>query len=229
MEIIMATVQVQVQDGASTSATTVNDGGTVVNGGNIVDGNPMTVNKSLVDMADGLTDYGSKVRSQDGTSGDYAGVKAAAPGGTGGLAFFPNAQEGERNFLLRGVGTEDGNNKINNDASTILTVPGSEFASVGTRQVNTVHSLVDTRLLGSGVDTSFNVLARPSTDMVPGRTKGTGAGSDSNFVQVSDGSTAATDDAVNTDRGIPGELTYHFGGLAAPITDEYKARDSYES
>ena len=64
--------------------------------------------------------------------------------------------------------------------------------------------------------------------MVPGRTKGTGAGAASNFVQM-DGSTAATDDAANPTRAVPGELTYHFGGLAAPTNDEYKARDSYEA
>ena len=225
----MSTVQVSDGSSAVTSSCTVNDGGTVVNGGNISADNPMTNNRSLVDLADGGTEYGSKVVAQAGGAGDYAGVQTAKSGGSGGLAFFPNAQEGERNFLLRGVGTADGNNKINNDASTILNVPGSEFASVGIRQVNTVHSVVDTRLLGSGIDTSFNVLAKPSTAMVPGRTKGTGAGSDSNFVQVSDGSTAATDDAASSTRAVPGELTYHFGGLAAPTTDEYKARDSYEA
>lgn len=224
----MPTVQVSVEDGASSASTTVNNGGVVVNGGNIVAGNPMTVNKSLVDMADGRTDYGSKVLAKDGTSvadEDYAGIQTAKSTGTGGLAFFPNAQEGERNFLLRGVGTEDGNNKINNDSSTILTSPASE---VQLRAVNTVHTLVDTRRLGNYADASFDVLAKPSTAMVPGRTKGTGAGTDSNFVKVEDGSTAATDDAASPTRAVPGELTYHFGGLAKPSTDEYKARDSYE-
>lgn len=225
----MSTVQVSDGSSAVTASSTVNDGGVVVNGGNIAAGNPMTVNKSLVDMADGGEDYGSKVLAQAGGTGDYAGVQAAKSGGTGGLAFFPNAQEGERNFLLRGAGTADGNNEINNDSSTILTVPGSEFDSVGIRQVNSVNAVVDTRLYGSGVDTSFNVLAAPSTAMVPGRTKGTGAGSDSNFVQVDDGSTAATDDAASPTRGVPGELTYHFGGLGKATTDEYKARDSYEA
>lgn len=221
----MSTVQVSDGSSAVTSSSTVNDGGVVVNGGNIVAGNPMTVNKSLVDMADGGTDYGSKVVAQAGGAGDYAGVQAANSGGTGGLAFFPNAQEGERNFLIRAVGDADGNNKINNDASTLLTSPASE---VQLRAVNTVHALVDTRRLGAYADASFDVLAKPSTDMVPGRTKGTGAGADSNFVKVDDGSTAATDDAASPTRAVPGELTYHFGGLAKPSTDEYKARDSYE-
>lgn len=225
----MSTVQVSDGTSAVTSSSTVNDGGTVVNGGNLASDSPMTNNRTINQLADGLTDYGSKIVAQDGTSGDYAGLTTAKSAGTGGLAFFPNAQEGERNFLLRGAGTEGGNNEINNDSSTILTVPGSEFASVGTREVNKVHKLVSTSRLGAYSDTEFNVLARPSTAMVPGRTKGTGAGADSNFVKVDDGSTAATDDAASPTRAVPGELTYHFGGLAVPSTDEYKARDSYEA
>lgn len=224
----MSTVQVSDGSSAVTGSSTVNNGGTVVNGGNLASDSPMTKNRTLNDLADGLTDYGSKIVAQDGTTGDYAGVTTAKSSGTGGLAFFPNAQEGERNFLLRGAGIEGGNNEINNDSSTILTVPGSEFASVGTREVNKVHKLVSTSRLGAYSDAKFDVLAKPSSAMVPGRTKGTGAGTDSNFVQVNDGSTAATDDAASATRAVPGELTYHFGSLAAPTTDEYKARDSYE-
>jgi hypothetical protein len=44
-----------------------------------------------------------------------------------------------------------------------------------------------------------------------------------------DGSTAATDDAATPTRAVPGELTYHFGALGRPTTDEYKARDSFEA
>ena len=71
----MSTVQVSDGSSAVTASSTVNDGGVVVNGGNIAAGNPMTVNKSLVDMADGGEDYGSKVLAQAGGAGDYAGVR----------------------------------------------------------------------------------------------------------------------------------------------------------
>lgn len=210
---------------ATGGGSTVNDGGTIINAGNISADNPITNSRSLVEVADGGTDYGSKVvKKNNPSSDDHAGVIEAKGLNSGTFAFAPNAQAGERNFLLRGAGTADGNNEINNVSSDLMTVVGSEF---GIRQVNTVHSVVDTRLYGSGVDTTFNVLAAPSSDMVPGRTKGTGAGSDSNFVQM-DGATAASDDAASPTRSVPGELTYHFGGLAAPTTDEYKARDSYE-
>ena len=145
---------------------------------------------------------------------------------TGGLAYSPNAQAGERNFIIRGAGTNGDTNEINNTASTVFATAGSEYR--GVRKVNKVHATTGTVKLGANSDTTFDILAKPSTAMVPGRTKGTGAGSAQNFVQV-DGATAATDDAASPTRSVPGELTYHFGGLAKPTTDEYKARNSYEA
>jgi hypothetical protein len=207
---------------AKGSGSTVNDGGTIVNAGAVSSDSRITKVIGVNELDTGK-EYGSKVLAKSGTSQDYAGVTTANPTSTGGLAYFPKAQEGERNFLFRAGG--DSCAKINNTTSTLLTVVGSEH---GTRTVNKVHSTVGTRRLGSYSDASFNVLARPSSAMVPGRTKGTGAGNASNFVQM-DGTTAATDDAATPTRSVPGELTYHFGGLAQPTTDEYKARNSYEA
>ncbi len=222
----MSTVQI---DGSSsvTSSSTKNDGGTVVKGGNPASDSPMTKNLNLKDLNTG-TDSGSKVVAQNGATGDKAGVQAANSGGTGGLAYQPSAAAGDRNFIIRGAGTNGDTNEINNDASTVFATAGSEYASVGVRQVNPIAKVVDTRRIGAYSDTAFNVLAVPSTALVPGRTKGTGAGNDSNYVQAGDGSTAATDDAASPSRSVPGELTYHFGGLAKPTTDEYKARDAKE-
>lgn len=226
----MSTVQT---NGASaiTSSSTVNDGGVVVNGGNVGADNPMTVSKSLATMADSGTGYGSVVVARDGgAADDGAGISTALTAG-GTLAFQPSAAAGERNFLIRGAGTEDGNNEINNSASTLLTSPASE---VRLRAVNTVHKIVKTNRVGSYSSTEFNVLAQPSTDFNPGRTKGAGAGNVSNFVQVADGTTAATDDAASPTRGVPGELTFMFGGARPTNTadgnaQDYKARDSYEA
>ena len=207
---------------AKGSGSTVNNGGTIVNAGAVSADSKITKVIGVNELSTG-SEYGSKVRAKTGTSQDYAGVTTANSSSAGGLAYYPNAQAGERNFLFRAGG--DSCAKINNTSSTLLTVVGSEF---GKRTVNEVHATVGTRKLGSYSDTAFNVLARPSSAMVPGRTKGTGAGTASNFVQM-DGSTAATDDAANPTRAVPGELTYHFGGLAQPTNDEYKARDSYEA
>jgi len=209
---------------AQGSGSTVNNGGTVVNGGAIASDGPMTNNRSLVELADGGTDYGSKVVQKNvPSSNDFSGVIGAKGVGVGTLAFAPNAQEGERNFLIRGAGTAEGNNEINNSASDLLVLPASEVAL---RQVNPIHLTIATRQLGED-DATFDVLARPSTAMVPGRSKGTDAGSVSTFVNPADG-TAAVATEILPSRAVPGELTYHFGSLSAPTTDEYKARDSYE-
>lgn len=211
---------------AKGSGSTVNNGGTVVAAGTPSADSPITKVLNVNELATG-SEYGSKVVANSGptTIGyeDPAGVTTAKAGGTGGLAYFPNAQAGERNFILKAAG--DSASKINNDASTLLTVPGSEYAGVGRE---TIHKIVSTRRLGAYASTSFDLLAVPSSGVVPGFTKGANAGDASNFVQM-DGSTAATDDAASPTRAVPGELTYHFGGLGRPTTDDYKARDSYEA
>lgn len=212
---------------AKGSGSTVNDGGTVLAAGTLSD-SPITRVINVNELAVGGSDYGSKVVANDGTATpgytDPDGVTTAKSGGSGGLAYFPDAQAGERNFILKAAG--DSASKINNDATTLLNIPGSEYDGVGRE---TIHKVVSTRRIGSYSDTSFDLLATPSSGVVPGRTKGTGAGSASNFVQADDGSTAATDDAASPTRAVPGELTYHFGGLGKPSTDEYKAKDSYEA
>ena len=86
---------------------------------------------------------------------------------------------------------------------------------------------ISDRLIGSKADEEFDITARPSTEIVPGRTKGSNAGNASTFVNPVDG-TAAVSSEIFPKRDVPGELTYHFGGLAKPTTDEYKAKDSYE-
>lgn len=206
---------------AKGSGSTVNNGGTVLAAGTLSD-SPMTQVLNVNDLAK-EGDYGSKVVAHDGTADDYAGVTTAASGLAGGLAYFPNPQEGERNFIMMAAG--DSAAKINNADSTLLTIPGAEYAGVFR---DTIHKVVSTRRIGAYASAEFDVLAAPSTAMVPGRTKGSGAGSASNFVQM-DGSTAAADDAASPTRAVPGELTYHFGGLGRPTTDEYKAKDSYEA
>jgi hypothetical protein len=210
---------------AKGSGSTVNDGGTVVNGGNVGSDNPMTKVIGVNELNTG-SEYGSKVLANNGAGGEYTdpqGVTTAKSAGTGGLAYFPKALAGERNFIVKAAG--DSASKINNDSVTLLNVPGAEYDGVGR---DTIHKVVSTRKIGSYATASFNVLATPSSGVVPGRTKGSGAGNNANFVQM-DGSTAATDDAASPTRNVPGELTYHFGGLGKPTTDDYKARDTYES
>lgn len=201
---------------------TRNNGGTIVNAGNVALNGPVTKVIGLNELH-ANADYGSKVVANDGTGGstsDPWGVTKALSSGT--LAYFPNAAAGERNFIVKCAG--DSAAKINNVATDMLNVPGAEYDGVDR---SSIHKLVKTRRIGSYADTSINMLARPSTQVVPGRTKGTGAGSASNFVQM-DGSTAASDDAATPTRSVPGELTYMFGSVV-PLNVDYKARDSYEA
>lgn len=213
---------------AKGSGSTVNDGGTVVAGGTPASDSPITKNLNVNELATG-SDYGSKVVANNGSEApigykDPAGVTTANSGGTGGLAYFPDARAGERNFIMKAAG--DSASKINNDSVSILNVPGAEYDGVGRE---TIHKTVSTRRVGAYASASFDLLALPSSGVVPGRTKGANAGDASNFVQADDGSTAATDDAASPTRAVPGELTYHFGGLGRATTDEYKAKDSYEA
>lgn len=198
-----------------------NNGGTIVNAGNVAPNSPVTSTLGLNELH-ANADYGSKVVANDGTGGstsDPWGVTKAVSGGT--LAYYPSAVAGERNFILRAAG--DSASKVNNTATSVLNVPGAEYAGVDR---SSIHKLVSTRRLGSDADATFNILARPSTQVVPGRTKGTGAGNANNYVNMA-GSTA-NDDAATPTRSVPGELTYMFGSIT-PKNDSYKARDSYES
>ncbi len=223
----MPTVQVTDGSSAVTDSSTKNDGGAVVKGGNPASDSPITKNLNLneLDTMGTVNEYGSQVKTNDGTGAsttDPAGAQAVKSAGTGGFAYSP--ARGERNFIIRGAGSE-GAGKINNDSSTLLTVPGSDTAVDGGR--DSLHSTISDRLVGSAADVAYDVLAVPSTERFPGRTKGSNAGNASTYVNPADGSAAVSTEIVPT-RAVPGELTYHFGGIAKPTTDEYKAKDAFE-
>lgn len=198
-----------------------NNGSTIAQAGN-VDANSKVANLQLISInASANKAYGSLVVADSATgngTSDPHGVGTAKSGGTGGLAYFPNRRAGDTNFIIRYAG--DNASKINNDSSTLLTVPG------GATNV-TINKRVTSRQLGTYSTASYNILAVPNGNLVPGRTKGSGAGTVSNFVQI-DGSTAATDAAATVSRAVPGNLTYMFGAVKA-VTTSYKAKNVYES
>jgi len=193
-----------------------NNGGTVVQAGNVVD---KLSSLDLINMDTGAA-YGSKVilDTASGVFGyvDPQGVIAARSGGT--FAYFPRSED--RNFIIRQAG--DSASKINNTASTLLTIPG------GATTNGALHQLTSTRRIGSQASRSFNVYATPSSGVFPGLTLGSGYGVVSNFVQK-DGTTAAIDNAASPTRAVPGGLTFMFGALKKPTSVSYKAKDSYES
>ena len=199
------------------------DGGTLTNAGTPASDSPITDTLNPNELATG-SEYGSKVVANAATGDSFtdpAGVTTAKAAGTGGLAYSP--ARGERNFIIKAAGAE-GAGKINNDASTLLTIPGAQYDSVG---VDGIHQTTSDRRIGSDADRAFDVLAVPTSGVVPGRTKGSNAG-DANVFVMASGDVPASDDAASPTRAVPGELTYHFGGLGKATTDEYKARDSFE-
>jgi hypothetical protein len=203
---------------AKGSGSTVNNGGTIVGAGNLSSDSPITKDIAVKDLNTG-SEYGSKVVVNTATGAAFTDPQGVIKAKTDGVfAYTPPRGE---NFLLRAAGDINAG-KINGSSSTHLTVPG------GASNVS-IHKLVTTRQLGTYATASFNVLATASSGVVPGRTKGTGAGNLVEYVQVTDGTTAAIDDAASPTRAVPGELTYHFGALARPFSDDYKAKDSAES
>jgi hypothetical protein len=192
----------------------VNNGGTVVNAGNVASNSSITKVIAVKDLNTG-TDYGSKI--VEDTAGVDAGVTTADSGGTAGIAYFPNSQKGERNFIIRGAG--DSAAKINNGASSLLKVGDRADQEYTGQMLNFSQKKLGTM--------TFNVLARPDgTNVNPGKSL-SNDGDAQNYVQ-NDGSTAATSAASGPSRSVPGELTYMFGAKL-PKQDDYKARDSRES
>ena len=207
------------------------DGGTIVKGGNVDTTNdPITKVMGLRDLTPSkdVNRSGSKVVEKTATAHDYTnpdGVIKAKSGGTGGLAYFPDARAGDTNFIIRGAGATSAG-KVNNDAVTNMTIPGSQYDGVG---FDGIHESLKNYKLGDASNVAFDMLAVPSSGRVPGRTKGSNAGDALNFPAPSgDGINVASDDAATPSRAIPGELTYHFGALGKPTTDEYKAKNSNE-
>lgn len=207
---------------ASTTAksgggSVVNDGGSVVGAGNVPAGSPVTKVIGLNQLNTG-SEYGSEVLVDTATGANFTdphGVIKAKSAGT--FAYTP--AQGS-NFLIRAAGDTNAG-KINGSSSTVLSVPGGVTNK-------SIHKLVKTVQYGTYATTKFNVLAVPSSGVVPGRTKGTNAGTAVNYVQADDGSSTATDDAASPTRSVPGELTYMFGAIV-PKLDDYKAKNSYES
>lgn len=195
------------------------NGGTLVAAGNVSASGPVANVLDLVEVNGARRSYGSKVVADTNggaSNADPHGVTKAVSGGT--LAYTPAAGT---NFLVRAAGDTNAG-KVNGSSSTVLSVGGNKTPV-------SIHKLTSTRKLGAYADAEFNILAVPNGNVVPGRTKGTGAGGAANFVQADDGTTTTgVDDAASPTRSVPGELTYMFGAIV-PKLATYKAKNAYES
>ena len=196
----------------------------VNNGGRAVADNVLSSGLPINIAADNVGDRatGSKVIANVGTGAattDRAGVQSSqsglSPQGTE-LAFNASATQ----WVIRGV-----SETLGGAANTTIHSKGHH--GKGGIYDNT-HGTIADRLIGSKADEAFDTMARPSTQIVPGRTKGSNAGNASTMVNPADG-TAAVSTEIFPTRAVPGELTYHFGGLGKPSTDSYKSKEVFES
>jgi len=205
--------------GAYTAAGVKNDGGSVVKGGNVASDSPMTNSLGLNTLADDFgTSFGSKVVAQADT-GDKAGVAKAVSGGT--LAYQASATE----WVVKGGNVASTLGGVSND---ILASPARDTGDLNDFATEAARTKISDRLVGSKADEAFNMFARPSSAIVPGRTKGSNAGNVSTMVNPADG-TAAVATEIAPSQAVPGELTYFFGELAVATTDEYKSKIVAES
>lgn len=205
--------------GAYSAASVKNDGGSVVKGGNVANDSPMTNSLGLNTLADDFgTSFGSKVVAQADT-GDKAGVAKAVSGGT--LAYQASATE----WIVKGGNVTS---TIGGVSNGVLASPARDTGDLNDFATEVARTKIGDRLIGSKADEAFNMFARPSSAIVPGRTKGSNAGNASTMVNPADG-TAAVASEIAPSQAVPGELTYFFGELAAATTDEYKANNVNES
>ena len=206
--------------GAYSAAAVRNDAGTVVKGGTPASDSPIQNVKSEADLADDFgTSFGSKVVAQDGAAGDYAGVAKAVSGGT--LAY----QAGATNWVVRGGNVTTALGGVAND---ILVSPARDTGDLNDFATEAARTKISDRLVGSKANEAFDIYARPSTALVPGRTKGSNAGVVTTMVNPADGTPAVATE-IAPSQAVPGELTYFFGELAVATTDEYKSKVVAES
>lgn len=189
-----------------------NDGGTMINAGNN-DGSVITKTLDVAEVAKSNEVYGSQVVANaavgDGTS-DPAGVQKAKASGT--LAYNPPHGE---NFLLRIAG--DNAAKINGSVSVVLARGGvaNEYLWDG------ICENAKVTRYGDMADREFDILARPSTAVVPGRVKGSNAGAALDI---------GPDDAAGPivpRLAVPGSLVFMAGGKA-PLSTTYKSKEASE-
>jgi len=205
--------------GAYSAASVKNDGGTVVKGGGVASDSPMTNSLGLNTLADDFgVSFGSKVVAQADT-GDKAGVAKAVSGGT--LAYSAGATE----WVIRGGNVSTTLGGVSND---VLAGAARDTGDLNDFATEAARTKISDRLVGSKADEAFNMFARPSSAIVPGRTKGSNAGNVSTMVNPADG-TAAVATEIAPSQAVPGELTYFFGELAVATTDEYKSKIVAES
>ena len=213
--------------GYDINSSGVVNGGTIVKAGNKASDSPVTNSLSVATLADDQgTSFGSKVVTNDGSAGDKVGVSGAIQAGfVDGASVVFNA--GATNWIMRGGNVTT---SLNGVANTQLIGGARDYAgNLNDFDTEANRIRITERQVGEYASRDINVMARPSTAINPIlENRGSNAGSEFTFVNPADG-TPAVRSEIAPSQAVPGELTYFFGALAQPTTDDYKAKNSQES
>lgn len=199
------------------------DGGTVIKGGNVASDSPMTNSLSLADIADDFgQEYGSRVIAKDGTGSQYTQRVGVSGAKVGGLVDGVTQLGYDANATEWVVQAGNVTTTLAGEAYTGLIGGAADIQGADPTRDST-NELETTRDVGQR---DIDVLAVPSSGINSWVTI-TGGGSEVQFVDTSDGTSASNDKAANTTRAVPGQLTYMYGGKN-PLQDDYKAKDAAE-
>ena len=220
--------------GYDVSNSGVADGGTIIKAGNKASDSPITNDLSINTLADNLGErrIGSKVVGNAGTGAattDRVGVSGAiAANVVDGEVLGFNASATQ--WVMQGGNVTT---TLAGSANTRLASPAREIVNSVGASNDVATKVARTKIkdvqVGQYSSRDINVMARPSTNINPVlENRGSNAGSAFTFTNPADGSAAVAAE-IAPSKALPGELTYHFGALAAPTTDEYKASDTLES
>ena len=204
------------------------NGGTVIKGGNVPAGSPITKSLRESTIADNQgQSFGSKVIASKSTGdGDIYTDRAGIIDATGGvvtdgvtvLGYQPDATEwvvmgGNITTTLAGVANK-----------SLISAAADVHGADPTR--DSTYQLETTRRYGN---VAVDIYAAPASGYQSWVTKSGASGVLQNMVRPSGaGDEASADKAANTTRSVPGELTYMFGGKL-PKTSNYKAKYAAET
>lgn len=220
--------------GYDVSNSGVVDGGTIIKAGNKASDSPVTNDLSVNTLADNLGErrIGSKVVANAGTGAsttDRVGVSGAiAANVADGAVLGHNASATQ--WVMQGGNVTT---TLAGSANTRLASPSREIVNSNGGSNDVATKVARTKIkdvqVGQYSSRKINVMARPSTEINPVlENRGTNAGSAFTFINPADGSPAVAAE-IAPSKALPGELTYHFGALGDPTTDEYKSKEAFEA
>ena len=207
---------VQGAKGSSGPSEVNNDGGTVIQGGNIAANSKLTNNLQIRDLGF-QGKYGSQiVRAEAGDDDltDPNGLIEANPDSRGGLA--QQYAYNDRNVLAIGLDAT-----INGEPSSMKS-PASDVAGVPRYKRNT-HT--GTTRLG---DRQWVYPVLPGPERVPGKVVDANEGVEYDFAATTESGVAGVDQAVEYNRQFPGELTYRTGA-PQPVNAKFRDMEAVDS